>query len=109
MKLKKILFGGKEISKDDPNYQELREKSLNAGERFARFIRLDKLFLHIQNFANRHSKVFLFTTCTIIVSLFILNVYRINNALRSSGTRTVNIEAARVLTDSITEIPLYNK
>lgn len=105
MKIKKILFGAKEPSPDDPKYKEVREKSHAAGEKFARFTRLDKMFSRLQAYANKRPKVFLGITCAVIIALFILNICRINQVIRSSHTRAIAIEATQQQ-DSLSASPV---
>ena len=50
-RLKKMILGEKMPDKNDPEYREKYEKDVEAGRKFAKATRLDRLAGHIQRFA----------------------------------------------------------
>ena len=50
-KWKNIILGEKMPDKDDPKYREKYEKDVEAGRKFARVTRIDRLAGHVQIFA----------------------------------------------------------
>ena len=58
-KWKNIILGEKMPDKDDPKYREKYEKDVEAGRKFARATRIDRLAGHVQRFAEKHRGVFL--------------------------------------------------
>ena len=80
--LKRMIFGQKMPDKNDPNYKEKYEKDVEAGRRFARFTRLDRLTGHIQRFANRHTKLFLAIVFAVVISCFVVNLRNISKAYK---------------------------
>lgn len=74
---KKMLFGEKMPVKDDPQYKERYEKEVNAGMKFARWTRFDKVAARIQNFANQHTKLFLVIVFGFVLFCFSMNMYRL--------------------------------
>lgn len=73
-KLTKILFGEKTPDRNDPAYRDKYERGKKAGQRFARFVRLDNLFVKIQRFAEHHPKLFLGITFGFILFFFFNNI-----------------------------------
>ena len=49
--LRKMILGEKMPSKDDPKYRETYERDVEAGRKFAKRTRLDRLVGHVQKFA----------------------------------------------------------
>ena len=80
--LKRMIFGQKMPDKNDPNYKEKYEKDVEAGRRFARLTRLDKLTGHIQRFANKHTKLFLAIVFAVVISCFVVNLRNISKAYK---------------------------
>ena len=74
---KKMLFGEKMPDKDDPKYKERYMKEVNAGMKFARLTRLDKLAARVQNYANLHTKAFLVIVFGFVLFCFSMNIYRL--------------------------------
>jgi len=74
---KKMLFGEKMPDKDDPKYRERYMKEVNAGMKFARLTRLDKLAARVQNYANLHTKAFLVIVFGFVLFCFSMNIYRL--------------------------------
>ena len=56
---KKFIMGEKMPDKDDPQYKDKYEKDVDAGRRFAKWSKLDKVAARVQHFANNHTKAFL--------------------------------------------------
>lgn len=54
-----MILGEKMPDKDDPKYREKYEKDVEAGRRFARATRIDRLAGHVQRFAERRRGLFL--------------------------------------------------
>lgn len=77
---KKMLFGEKMPDKDDPKYRERYEKEVGAGRRFAKAMRIDRLAVCIQSFANNHRKAFLVLVFGFVILSFGFNMYRIVRA-----------------------------
>lgn len=77
---KKMLFGEKMPDKDDPKYRERYEKEVGAGRRFAKAMRIDRLAVCIQSFANKHRKAFLVLVFGFVILSFGFNMYRIVRA-----------------------------
>lgn len=85
MSWKKMLFGEKMPDKNDPQYRERYEREVNAGQRFAKATRIDRLAVHVQNFANHHSKAFLVIVFGFVIFCFALNLYRIAHAYNNQN------------------------
>ena len=58
-KWKNIIIGEKMPDRDDPKYRDRYEKDVEAGRKFARATRIDRLAGHVQRFAEKHRGVFL--------------------------------------------------
>ena len=78
--LKKMLFGEKMPDKNDPQYKERYEKEVGAGRRFAKAMRIDRLAVCIQSFANGHRRTFLVLVFGFVILSFGFNMYRIVHA-----------------------------
>lgn len=78
--LKKMLFGEKMPDKNDPQYRERYEKEVGAGRRFAKAMRIDRLAVCIQSFANGHRRTFLVLVFGFVILSFGFNMYRIVHA-----------------------------
>lgn len=78
--LKKMLFGEKMPDKNDPQYRERYEKEVGAGRRFAKAMRIDRLAVCIQSFANSHRRTFLVLVFGFVILSFGFNMYRIVHA-----------------------------
>ena len=63
-----MILGEKMPSKDDPKYRETYERDVEAGRKFAKRTRLDRLVGHVQKFADRHSGLFLGIVLAILSS-----------------------------------------
>ena len=73
---KKFIMGEKMPDKDDPQYKEKYEKDVDAGRRFAKWSKLDKVAARVQHFANNHTKAFLTIVFGFIFISFAMNIYR---------------------------------
>ena len=109
--LRKMILGEKMPSKDDPKYRETYERDVEAGRKFAKRTRLDRLVGHIQKFASKHSILFLSIVLAIVFGLFVLNVYHFSQAYqqRQAQKEAVMNEGKRVLErleDAHTMIPI---
>lgn len=71
---KKFIMGEKMPDKDDPQYKERYEKDVDAGRRFARWSGLDRLAAMVQDFANKHTKIFLAIVFGFVILCFSMNV-----------------------------------
>lgn len=78
---KKMLIGEKMPDKDDPKYKQRYEDEVNAGRRFAKMTKIDKVAGTIQRFAIGHQKAFLFIVFGFIALSFGLNIYRMGCVL----------------------------
>lgn len=74
---KKLLFGEKMPDKDDPAYVERYKKEVEAGKKFARKLRIDKVAANIQKFAVLHKTAFVISVFGFILLCLSLNIYRL--------------------------------
>ena len=81
-KWKNIILGEKMPDKDDPKYREKYEKDVEAGRRFARVTRIDRLAGHVQRFAERHRGVFLGIVIAIVAGCLAVNIVHFVQAVR---------------------------
>jgi hypothetical protein len=98
--LRKMILGEKMPSKDDPKYRETYERDVEAGCKFAKRTRLDRLVGHVQKFADRHSGLFLGIVLAIVVGCFVINAYHFTKAYQLRKAQT---ESARTPEESIRE------
>ena len=98
--LRKKILGEKMPSKDDPKYRETYERDVEAGRKFAKRTRLDRLVGHVQKFADRHSGLFLGIVLAIVVGCFVINAYHFTKAYQLRKAQT---ESARTPEESIRE------
>ena len=98
--LRKMILGEKMPSKDDPKYRETYERDVEAGRKFAKRTRLDRLVGHIQKFADRHSGLFLGIVLAIVIGCFVINAYHFTKAYQLRKAQT---ESARTPEESIRE------
>ena len=75
-----MILGEKMPDKNDPQYKERYEKDVEAGRKFAKATRIDRLAGHIQRFADRHSKLFLAIVFGIVIGCLAVNVYHMTRA-----------------------------
>ena len=98
--LRKMILGEKMPSKDDPKYRETYERDVEAGRKFAKRTRLDRLVGHVQKFEDRHSGLFLGIVLAIVVGCFVINAYHFTKAYQLRKAQT---ESARTPEESIRE------
>lgn len=89
---KKMLFGEKMPDKNDPQYRERYEKEVGAGRKFAKAMRIDRLAVCIQSFANSHRRTFLCLVFGFVILSFSFNMYRIVHAGSASHDKTTATE-----------------
>lgn len=86
---RRMLFGEKMPDKNDPQYKERYEHDVNAGRKFAKATRIDKVAAKVQGFANVHRTLFLVIVFGFVIGGFAWNVYRLAVVYRHSpGQRT---------------------
>ena len=79
---KKMLFGEKMPDKNDPQYKARYDKEVEAGQQFAKKMKIDKLAATIQRFANAHRHLFLVIVFGFLGLCLTLNVYRMVSVVR---------------------------
>lgn len=113
---RKILFGEKIPDKNDPKYKERYEKDVEAGRKFAKLLHIDKVVAYIQLFANKHTKLFLFTVFGIVICCFGLNIYNLGRVYKNRNAKRTAAQAQELhlrgirtdrLTDSINIVKHY--
>ena len=109
--LRKMILGEKMPSKDDPKYRETYERDVEAGRKFAKRTRLDRLVGHVQKFADRHSGLFLGIVLAIVVGCFVINAYHFTKAYQlrkaqTESTRTPEESIREALDNAHTMIPI---
>lgn len=93
--LKKMVLGEEMPDKDDPKYKTRYEKDVEAGRKFARVTRFDKLMGHVQAFATKHGKLFLVIVFGFVIGCLAMNVFRMAKAYgnrNADATVTESIE-----------------
>lgn len=85
---KKMLFGEKMPDKNDPQYRERYKKEVGAGRKFAKTMRIDRLAVCIQSFANSHRRRFLCLVFGFVILSFGFNMYRIVHAGSASHDKS---------------------
>lgn len=78
-----MLIGVKMPDKDDPQYKQRYEDEVNAGRKFAKMTKIDKVAGKIQHFAINHQKAFLIIVFGFIGLSFSLNIYRMGRVWSS--------------------------
>ena len=89
---KKFIMGEKMPDKDDPKYKERYEKDVDAGRKFARWCKLDRLAAKVQDFANKHTKAFLIIVFGFVILSFGMNIYRMGRVWNQSGKTKSAVE-----------------
>ena len=87
MGIKRIIIGEDMPDKNDPKYRERYEKDVEAGKKFAKAARLDKLAATIQGFASTNRKTFLVIIFVFVFFSVALNIYRMTKAYSSFNER----------------------
>ena len=82
-KWKNIILGEKMPDKDDPKYREKYEKDVEAGRKFARATRIDRLAGHVQRFAEKHRGVFLGIVMAIVLGCLTVNIFHFASAWKN--------------------------
>lgn len=77
---RRMLVGEKMPDKNDPQYKERYERDVNAGRKFAKATRIDKMAAKIQEFANRNKILFLVMVFGFVIGTFTFNIYRLAKA-----------------------------
>lgn len=77
---RRMLVGEKMPDKNDPQYKERYERDVNAGRKFAKATRIDKMAAKIQEFANRNKILFLVMVFGFVIGTFTFNIYRLAEA-----------------------------
>ncbi len=87
---RRVLFGEKMPDKDDPQYKERYERDVAAGQKFARWTRLDRLVARIQRFADNNRNLFLVIVFAFVALSIGYNIYRLSCVYsRHAGQRSV--------------------
>ncbi|WP_026367334.1 hypothetical protein [Bacteroides sp. 14(A)] len=89
---RRMLFGEKMPDKNDPQYKERYERDVEAGRKFAKATRIDKMAAKVQGFANAHRTMFLVLVFTFVIGVFAWNVYRLVAVYRHSPTHRTATE-----------------
>ena len=77
---RRMRVGEKIPDKNDPQYKERYERDVNAGRKFAKATRIDKMAAKIQEFANRNKILFLVMVFGFVIGTFTFNIYRLAKA-----------------------------
>lgn len=77
---RRILVGEKMPDKNDPQYKERYVRDVNAGRKFAKATRIDKMAAKMQKFANRNKILFLVMVFGLVIGTFTFNIYRLAKA-----------------------------
>ena len=73
---RRMLVGEKMPDKNDPQYKERYERDVNAGRKFAKATRIDKMSAKIQELANTNKIMFLDILFGIDISTFTFTINR---------------------------------
>ena len=86
-KWKRIILGEKMPDRDDPKYRDRYEKDVEAGRKFARATRIDRLAGHVQRFAESHREVFLAIVLAVVTGCLAVNIVHFTRAYRAHRDR----------------------
>lgn len=86
---RRMLVGEKIPDKNDPQYKERYERDVNAGRKFAKATRIDKMAAKIQEFANRNKILFLVMVFGFVIGTFTFNIYRLAKPTTTDRKREV--------------------
>ena len=92
MSWKKMIVGEKMPDKDDPKYRARYEREVEAGRRFARTMKIDRLAAKVQEAATQHRTLFLtlvFGLVALSLALNIVQVVRISREQQDEPRVTV--------------------
>ena len=87
-----MIVGEKMPDKDDPKYRARYEREVEAGRRFARTMKIDRLAAKVQEAATRHRTLFLtlvFGLVALSLALNIVQVVRISREQQDEPRVTV--------------------
>ena len=109
---KKMILGEDMPDKEDPKYKERYAKDVEAGRRFAKATRIDKVAGGIQKFASEHSRIFLFIVFGFVTCCLALNIYHMARAysVQHEQRRATEIQEMKLrekLQKSHTILPIY--
>ena len=109
---KKMILGEEMPDREDPKYRERYEKDVEAGRRFAKATRIDKVAGGIQKFATEHSRLFLVIVFGFVTCCLALNIYHMTRAYsvqheQRSATQTQEMKLREKLHKSHTTLPIY--
>ncbi|MDD4453827.1 MAG: hypothetical protein WC145_03310 [Aliarcobacter sp.] len=113
-KLRNMILGEKMPDKDNPKYREKYEKDVEAGRRFARATRIDRLAGHVQRFAEKHRGLFLGIVMAIVLGCLALNVRNFSRAYRLRMQQKEAVQSGpdmvlKGIRNSHTMIPIQDK
>lgn len=77
MSWKKMITGEKMPDKDDPRYRARYEREVEAGRRFARAVKIDRLAAKVQEAATRHRTLFLTLVFGLVALSLTLNIVQV--------------------------------
>lgn len=89
---RRILFGEQMPDKNDPKYKERYERDVNAGRKFAKATRIDKVAAKVQGFANVHRTLFLIIVFAFVAGGLAWNIYRLTVVYRHPPARRTATE-----------------
>ena len=111
-KWKNIILGEKMPDKDDPKYRDKYEKDVEAGKKFARVTRIDRLAGHVQRFAEKHRGVFLGIVMALVLGCLAVNIYHFTRAYRAHRAQkemTLNEMLYEGIKNAHTLVPVKEK
>lgn len=88
-----MIFGEKMPDKDDPRYKARYEREVEAGRRFARAARLDRLAARVQRFADGHKKLFLAIVFGFVALCFGFNLVQMVRICHRQRTEVQQVSA----------------
>lgn len=89
---RRMLFGEKMPDKNDPKYKERYERDVEAGRKFAKATRIDKVAAKVQGFANTHRLLFMVIIFGFVIGGLAWNVYRLTVVYRHQPARRTATE-----------------
>lgn len=91
---KKFIIGEPMPDKNDPKYKERYERDFAAGEKFAYFLRLDKLGAKLQRYGQSNPKRFFAYCFALLLLLCIISfgerAYNVHNRRMSPEVMKIN-------------------
>lgn len=102
---RRILLGEKMPDKNDPQYKERYERDVNAGRKFAKATRIDRLAARIQRFADNNKILFLVIVFSLVLGTFTFNIYRLVKTYRNGqGVESVTDRQENLLRERSKEV-----